>query len=214
MRFYRLTGESRFLARIPEALDWLQAVALPAGVGRRGDTHPTFVEIGTNKPLYVHRKGSNVVNGKYYVDYDPARTPSHYSAFRRLDVAGLRTQYEQLRAMSQAEATAGSSLLAGTGAMPLERFYVPARGNGPTVPDAVAGLNAQGYWPARLGLNSHPFTRQGSMAMPTGDFSQAHVGDDTDTSPFPDDTLMGISTAAYIRHMGVLIRAVDAAARR
>jgi hypothetical protein len=90
LRFHRLTGDARFLARIPEALDWLQGLALPPGVGRPGDTHPTFVELGTNKPLYVHRRGSNVVNGKYYVNYDPAKTPGHYSAFRRLDVAGLR----------------------------------------------------------------------------------------------------------------------------
>ncbi len=94
MRFYRLTGDTRFLARIPEALDWLQGLALPPGAARRpGETHPTFVEVGTNRPLYVHRQGSNVVNGRYYVDYSPDRTPAHYNAFRRLDVAGLRTQY-------------------------------------------------------------------------------------------------------------------------
>ncbi len=214
LRFYRLTGDTRFLARIPEALDWLQKLALPAGVGRPGDTHPTFVEIGTNKPLYVHRQGSNVVNGKYYVDHDPARTLAHYSAFRRLDVAGLRTRYEQLRTMSRAEATAGSPLLADTGAIPLDRFFIPPRGTELTVADAVAGLNEQGYWPARLGLTSHPFTRQGSATIAPGDFSQAHVGDETDTSPFPDATLMGISTNAYIRHMAVLLRAVDVGAGR
>ena len=124
MRFYRLTGDTRFLARIPEALDWLQGLALPPGAARRpGETHPTFVEVGTNRPLYVHRQGSNVVNGRYYVDYSPDRTPAHYNAFRRLDVAGLRTQYEQLRAMSRAEATAGSPLMAGPGVVPLPRFF-------------------------------------------------------------------------------------------
>jgi hypothetical protein len=35
------------------------------------------------------------------------------------------------------------------------------------------------------------------------------VGDDTDTSPFPDEKLIGISTAAYIRNMSVLIRALE-----
>jgi len=34
-------------------------------------------------------------------------------------------------------------------------------------------------------------------------------GDETDTSPFPDDTLMGISTTAYLRHMAFLLRAVE-----
>jgi hypothetical protein len=210
LRFYRLTGDTRFLARIPEALDWLQGLALPPGGGRRpGDTHPTFVEVGTNRPLYVHRRGSNVVNGRYYVDHSPDRTPGHYSAFRRVDVAGLRTQYNALRAMSRAEATAGSPLLADPGAVPLPRFFAVVRTGGPSLDETMAGLNAQGYWPARLGSTSHPFTRHGSKASAPGDFSQTHVGDETDTSPFPDAAVVGISTAAYVRHMSVLIRALE-----
>jgi len=70
LRFYRLTGDAKFLARIPEALDWLDAVKLPpdiAAIAGGGRTHPIFVELGTNKNLYVHRRGSNVVNGEYYV---------------------------------------------------------------------------------------------------------------------------------------------------
>jgi hypothetical protein len=43
----------------------------------------------------------------------------------------------------------------------------------------------------------------------SGDFSQTYVGDVTDTSPYPDDRLRGISTAAYIRNMSVLIRALE-----
>jgi hypothetical protein len=209
LRFYRLTGDPRFLARVPDALDWLQAVAVPAGVERPGDTHPTFVEIGTNRPLYVHRRGSNVVNGEYYVDHDPTKTLAHYSAFRRLDVAGLRQEYEQLRAMTKEEATARSPLLAEPGVQPLEPYLAPCRGGGPSVADAVNGLNAQGYWPAKLGMTSHPFTRQGSATIAPGDFSQTHVGDATDTSPFPDPAAtMGISTIGYIRNMCALIRAV------
>ena len=41
---------------------------------RTAATYPTFIEIGTNRPLYVHRRGSNVVNGEYYVDYNPEKT--------------------------------------------------------------------------------------------------------------------------------------------
>ena len=33
---YRLTGDSRFLARVPEALDWLESVRLPADQVRDG----------------------------------------------------------------------------------------------------------------------------------------------------------------------------------
>jgi hypothetical protein len=82
------------------------------------------------------------------------------------------------------------------------------------VEDAVGGLNEQGYWPGRLGMNSHPYVRPATAALAPGDFSRTHVGDETDTSPFPDPSLTGISTQAYIRHMRVLIRAVDADAAR
>jgi len=99
LKFYSLTGETKFLARISEAIDWLDGLTLPAGVSTRpGANHPTFVEIGTNKPLYVHREGSNVVNGRYYVDDNPAKTLAHYSSFRRIDIAGLRKQYAAAKA--------------------------------------------------------------------------------------------------------------------
>jgi len=63
MNFYELTGDRSYLERIGEALDWLDTVKLPPGVANAQRTHPTFIEIGTNRPLYVHRRGSNVVNG-------------------------------------------------------------------------------------------------------------------------------------------------------
>ena len=78
LRFYRITGDATFLARVPEALDWLDRVALPPGLASPSRTHPTFIEPGTNRPLYVHRTGSNVVNGRYFADYDPEKTLGHY----------------------------------------------------------------------------------------------------------------------------------------
>ena len=82
---------------------------------------------------------------------------------------------------------------------------------GESAASVVGKLNAQGYWLAPLGFNSHPYKRDGSKTPVPGDYSQTHVGDETDTSPFPDDKLMGISIDAYIRNMGVLIRALDSA---
>ena len=71
-------------------------------------------------------------------------------------------------------------------------------------------LNAQGFWPAPLGMTSHPYTGPGGKTPASGDFSQTHVGDETDTSMFPDPKLTGISTDAYIRNMSALIRALGA----
>ena len=74
--FYELTGDTRYLARVPEGIDWLDKVRL-AKPDAGGRTHPTFIELQTNRALYVHRRGSNVVNGEYYVDYEPKRGIGH-----------------------------------------------------------------------------------------------------------------------------------------
>lgn len=208
LRFYRLTGETKFLARIPEALDWLDKLTLPPGVAPPGRTHPTFVELGTNEPLYVHREGSNVFNGRYFVDKNPRSTIVHYSAFRAIDVAGLRKQYEAARNTPPAEVIKTSPLKLGAGKVPLPKYYNPSMAG--DVARVVAELNAEGYWLAALGYNSHPYKADGSKAPQPGDFSQTHVGDASDTSPFPDPKLMGISVEAYVRNMGILIRALDA----
>jgi PelA/Pel-15E family pectate lyase len=208
IRFYRLTGETKYLARIPEVLDWLEKLTLPPGIAPAGRTHPTFVELGTNEALYVHREGSNVFNGRYYVDKNPKGTIVHYSSFRAIDVAGLRKQYEAARNTPPAEVIKTSPLKLGAGKVPLPKYHTLAGSAGEPA-KVMADLNAQGYWLARLGNNSHPFKRDGSKAPQPGDYSQTYVGDETDTSPFPDQKLMGISVEAYIRNMGVLIRALD-----
>jgi Pectic acid lyase len=210
VRFYRLTGETKFLARIPEAIEWLEGLTLPPGVAPSGRTHPTFIELGTNQPLYVHREGSNVVNGRYFVDHDPKHTIVHYSSFRRIDLARLRKMYAEAKALSPAAAIAGSPLAPGARLVPLPRFFAVSAGDASVSVAAVIGaLNGQGYWPVPLATNSHPYRGQGSAQPVAGDFSQTHVGDESDTSPYPDDSITGISTAAYIRNMSVLIRSLS-----
>jgi hypothetical protein len=91
--------------------------------------------------------------------------------------------------------------------VPLAKYYTAASSG--DAAKLVADLNAQGFWLAPLGYNSHPYKRDGSKTPQPGDYSQTYVGDETDTSPYPDPKLMGISVDAYIRNMGVLIRALD-----
>jgi hypothetical protein len=75
----------------------------------------------------------------------------------------------------------------------------------------VAGLNQAGYWFAPLGYNSHPYKADSTKTVAPGDFSQTHVGDDSDTSPYPDPDLNGISLESFVRNMSVLVRALDQA---
>jgi PelA/Pel-15E family pectate lyase len=220
--FYRLTGETKFLARIPEALEWLDAVRLPDDVVAiaGGRTHPTFIAIGTNKPLYVHRRGSNVVNGEYYVDGNPQNTIGHYSSFRQIDVSRLRQLYQEAKAMSPAEVAKGSPLARRAGKVDLPRYFTvrssprsgPGAGESPEdrVTRLVATLDERGRWLTELGSTSYPYRGDGPKEAAPGDFSRSMVGDESDTSPFRIEHLLGISTQAYIRNMGELIRHLDA----
>lgn len=222
MSFYELTGDPKYLARVPEALDWLAKVALPEP-RPDGRTHPTFLEIGTDRPLYIHRRGSNVVNGAYYADGDPQKTLAHYSSFRLVKLDDLRARYAALKATPPDKVAANSPL---THKGPLPRFFAnqdfatsdlngggtmaPLKANPETVARLVADLNTQGYWPTPLVAASHPYSGPGPATPTPGDYSQTHVGDAWDTSPYPTDKpVMGISTSAFIKNMGVLISAVD-----
>ena len=223
LRFYRLTGESKFIARIPDALDWLERSRSPKELVADGKTHPTFLEVGSNLPIYVHRRGSNVINGEYYTDRDPKHTVGHYSSFRHVDVASLRAEYEKAKSVPVAELTKGSPLLPGEPA-PLPRYYTvgnadlawldeDADGSAKLLQrttQLVADLNADGCWLTPIRYTSHPYKQDGSTEPVAGDFSQTRVGDDSDTSPFPNpNPPLGISTGAYVRNMDVLIEYLE-----
>ncbi len=213
MSFYRMTGDTRFLARIPEALAWLESVRLPEP--RQGRSHPTFVEIGSNRPIYVHRRGSNVVNGEYYWDYSPEATLGHYSAFRNINVAKLRRDYEALLKTAPAELAKNSPLLAAD-PEPLPRYFVSGGLTGSdlnagtpaaNVRELIRSLNREGWWPTPLVATSNPYIGPGPATAAPGDFQTSHVGDASDTSPYTTNRpVTGISTSAYIANMARLIR--------
>ncbi|MFL6735000.1 MAG: pectate lyase [Sphingomicrobium sp.] len=221
MNFYRLTGDRRFLARIPEALAWLQTAQLPKLQERNGKNFPTFIEIGTNRPLYVHRRGSNIVNGAYYVDYSPEKTLGHYSSFRKIDLDRISREYRELEARPVAEVTVGSPLLEPI-SKPLPRYFVTnleagsdlnARGADGGPAQIIADLNAQGWWPTPLRATSNRYVGSGPKRPVPGDFTATNVADASDTSPYTtDEPVIGISTATFVANMSALIRALEAPA--
>jgi PelA/Pel-15E family pectate lyase len=218
MEFYRLTGDTKFLARIPEALDWLESVRLPADkVRQKGREFPTFIEIGTNRPLYVHRRGSNVVNGEYYWDYSQEATLGHYSAYRAIDLAKLRRDYAALKASDPAQFAAASPLKA-KAAVALPRYWVSGEdagsdlnaGAASTPRQIIASLNRSGWWSSKLTATSNPYIGPGAKEPAAGDFRSTHVGDASDTSPYTvKDGVEGISLSHYIANMAVLIQALE-----
>lgn len=220
MTFYELTGDRKYLARIGEALDWIESIRLPANLIKDGREYPTFLEIGTNKPMFLHRRGSNVVNGQYYLNSDPTGVVVHYGSTRAIQLAALRERLARLEGMSGEEASKNSPLKAR--GLQLPKFFTtqnievsdlnaeggrvaPSAPTEEKVAQLVSGIGPEGYWVTPLRETSHPYAGPGSATPAPGDFSQTRVGDATDTSPYiTDNPVPGISVAAFIQNMAVL----------
>lgn len=209
--YFQLTGDRKYLARIPEAIAWLKTCPLPADAVQRnpllsGRTHPTFIELGTNEALYVHRYGSNIHNGAYYFDKDITNTPSHYSAGRPIDIAGLEKKYADLSGMTDAavaELAARSPLrLQQKVALPkyfsirevdFPDLFTGAKMPTPAIPEAevqslVDSLGTKNYWTAAVPESVNPYRGNGPSTPYTGTaYRSKHVGDVYDTSPYPLD---------------------------
>ncbi|QTN19539.1 pectate lyase [Brevundimonas sp. AJA228-03] len=225
--FYRLTGDRKFLARLPEALDWLDQVKTPQALIAPGRTHPTFILEGSNTPVYIHRRGSNIRNGHYYADDNPNNLVIHYGSFRNLDTAALRAEYEAAAALTPEAVIATSPLKARPGTRALPKYFTlkdvsiwdmgtEGRRPRPVAPTRAAelagALNARGYWPSRLTTTSNPYNGPSPEAVTGGEYQTTRVGDLWDTSPYTTDfPVEGISTQTFINNMGDLIEALQAA---
>ncbi len=213
MDFYELTGDPKYLEPIPAALDWLRQVELPAAQQvDEGRNFYSYIEIGTNRPLGVHRRGSNTQNGEYFVDYDMGDVRP-----RHVDLAGLLKRFEQLRGTTPEHATADSTWF-GRGPSLLPELVVAGHFrhegidqavNYEDITDLIAGLSEEGFWPSRLRKTSHPYQGPGPSEPPPGFADHGHgggVGDEWDTSPFDAaEPALGISTAVFIRNMALMI---------
>ena len=213
LQFYQLTGDRSFLARIPEALDWLASVELPREKWNGTLNFLRHYEPETNRPLSVHRRGSNAQNGEYFVDYDVSADRGE----KHIDVARLRARYEQVAALSPEEATRNSTLM-GRGPSLLPDYVVTrvvggsdlnvtaGASHAQAASDIVAALDDQGRWLTELRTTSHPYRGDGPAEPPPGFVDRGQVGDDWDTSPFTEPSgPMGISTGLYINNMSRLI---------
>lgn len=227
--FHELTADRKYTARVPEALDWLDRVALsPSLAHELGGTHPTFIEMGTNEALHVHRRGSNVWNGEYYVNKTIAPRLAHYTPVRTLDVPGLRARLASLKS----RAGAAPLLPSAPGSLPLPKYFSGAKptllelcSERPRVTTPVSrdealriidALDNEGRWLGPLELLSNPYRAPGTReAYALETYASTNVGDRSDTSPYgpsgkPDTypaeaPLVGISVRKFIQNMSALI---------
>ncbi|MEN0038988.1 MAG: pectate lyase [Cellvibrio sp.] len=231
IKFYYMTGESKFLARIPEALAWLESLQLPNKPEYEGRSHPSFIELGTNKSLFTHRSGANRTNGEYYVDYTPGNMLAHYKSTSNINVAKLRAAYEEALAQKSEDVVANSPLKS-MGNIALPKYFTLGRvsvsdlnfraqkaATAKKLPDQAAALinslNKEGYWPTPLYYTTNPYNGVAPATKADNNYSATMVGNEWDTSPFPvEKPVMGISTGTYIKNMGVLIQYLQALTQR
>ncbi|MDR2936335.1 MAG: pectate lyase [Rikenellaceae bacterium] len=211
MDYYELTGETKYLARIPEAIAWLELVAAPMdtvralGFTRFSGTQvsaPRYIEVGTNKPLASVRTGSNAISGRY-------TTKQMYSSdMIRIDIERIKRRYQHLTSTPVEEVTRLSPLRNEGGQayqMPEYLQMRPGRTDEKEVRELLASLTPEGYWLVPIGMTSNPYIGDGPLEPTPGNF-RGQVGDKYDTSPFtPKDPIQGITTASYMTNVGKLI---------
>lgn len=206
LRFHELTVDRKYLDGIPRAIEWLELTRLPENASEGGRyTHPTFVEPGTNKALYVHRKGSNVVYGHYYYDHNDTLLLGHYGGKCKLDIDELKKQYDS-------HVTAVPRKSAGELFMDEKRYFDLNRSRQMPIYDEheiaeiIEGLDKNGRWLTKGAMISHPYIGDGQNQESTDKYASTNVGDITDTSPYRDSTgQLYISTRLYINNMSMLI---------
>lgn len=218
IKFYQYTGDKKYLARVPDAIKWLEKNRLPQSMADGRFTHPTFIHPTSGRPLYVHRKGSNVTHGYYYVDNDDKNLLKHYGGKTFIDVERLKQEYKRVSALSREEAIKESPLFPqkyGEQGTPQSTYQLTRYDeygfemnvSETRVLSIVNALDSKNRWLVKHAMISNPYIGDGQNKELTNAYASTHVGDNTDTSPYMDNSdQLYISTPAYIRNMQVLIK--------
>lgn len=235
MDYYRLTGEDKFMRPLPEVLDFLQAVAFSDSMlqvialdarneryinNPRGALCPRMLVPGSFTPLFLHRRGSHINNGTYYIDQNPHNTLWHYSSFCNVNVEALRKHYEFLLKLPKQELCRYSPLLHPE--LRQQPSFLRPRGYRPEailnppvlqtdeyqeISELIASLNQEYYWPAPLTLTTNPYIGEGSARDPIPELYEATLKHPYNTQfYFPDHPEIGITVNAYIKNMKILIQ--------
>lgn len=219
LKFYQYTGDTTFLSGIPKAIDWLEKTKLPEDKIEGSRTHPTFIDLQTQQPVYVHRKGSNVKYGFYYLDADDTHLCRHYYGKSRVPLAQLKTEYELLTNKSVENVTKNSPLKKPSVSEQKEheQVYYNIKQNDYTfevpnerIENIIEALDKQNRWLTTRAYISNPYIGEGINQELTADFAETMVGDETDTSPYENTSdQLYISTREYLRNMRILMQFLE-----
>ncbi|UKM63811.1 pectate lyase [Flavobacteriaceae bacterium GSB9] len=214
IRFYKITGNKKFLEGVPKAIKWLEENMLPEEKREGHRTHPTFVDAKTNKPIYVHRKGSNVKYGRYYTDDDDKNLLAHYYGKAHVRLTELKYEYKKTLELTKEEVVADSPFTPKrfNFAETPQRYYNLNRHvnnfrvDESRVEEVINQLDDKNRWLTDRAYISNPYLGDGTKTDETDQYATTMVGDETDTSPYRSTTDQKyIATGTYIRNMKLLI---------
>lgn len=173
--FFALTGDPRYLKPIPGCLAWYERVNREAVEFKRPPAR--YWEPGTNLPIYVVQTEAR--NAEGYGINKWTTTPEPGMAVRpAVDVAPIRTEYEEVAALTTPEARAAyvKDYFAGD----LPRPSVTAA----SIAAILKGLDSRGAW-VTDGVRVHPIIEKGM-------------------NPGTTVAIRGISTFVFVRNLGAL----------
>ena len=100
--FFTITGDAKYLAPVPAALDWLESARIPDA---KGYTHTGFYEMGTNRPLYIKQTGTTIDDVRYVETYEKEGCYP-YAHEVNVDIEGLRSEHARLNSLTPEAARA------------------------------------------------------------------------------------------------------------
>ncbi len=203
LRFYRLTGDKRFLEKVPAAFEFLEKIKLDNQIillsGKKvnpGDILcPTFIDPTTLEPFFLKRVGESLKTGGYEKSDIKLGLQQGYSSVRVIALERMKAEFEKLKITPVEQIKASSPLTSvSTG---LYNKLANSGGNSIDIKEALAiarNLQKNGNWTATLNpkktaqkIDMSPNRQKGLV--------------ETETAPIPE----GISTEEYIDKMSRLI---------
>lgn len=211
LKFYEYTGDRKFIARIPDAIEWLENTRLPENMTEGGTySHPTFVEMGTNKPIFPHRKGTGVTDGHYWWDYNDKNLLAHYGGKGNVNIERLKEEYERVKVLSPEEVTINSPLKVESFQntfMP-QKFYELASNSSNEIPNEsevraiINSMDDHNRWLIKNIQISRPY----SISDTGHEMNTAKLSDETGRAIKDSSDQEYISTREYVKNMKLLIK--------
>ncbi len=188
-RYFLVTGDKRYLAPIPDAIQWLEKSA----VGKLADGRLKLAqryEYGTNLPIYLHR--TDKVNSEGYGLWSQSHEPDGSTRYQTVDIERLKREYERLSALTPEQAV-NEYKYAKT------RKRTPERVDTGEISRLIEALDDRGAWVEDVLV----FAMDVNRKYPPGEKWDNY-------NPSVDDDhasvhIQGISTRSFIRNMTLFI---------